>query len=46
MTAFKNPSLIIPDKIPFVELSLTQDKPVLTMEDRSGGIWMLNNVVR
>jgi hypothetical protein len=36
--------LIIPDKINFVELSLTQDKLVLAMEDRSGSIWVLDNV--
>jgi len=41
VTAFENPSLMIPDKINLVELSLTQDKLVLTMEDRSGSIWML-----
>ena len=46
VTAFKDPSLMIPDKINFVELSLTQDKLVLAMEDRSGGIWVLDNVDR
>ena len=46
VTAFENPSLMIPDKINLVGLSLTQDKLVLTMEDRSGSIWMLDNVDR
>jgi Tol biopolymer transport system component/DNA-binding winged helix-turn-helix (wHTH) protein len=46
VTAFENPSLMIPDRINRVELSLTQDKLVLTMEDRSGSIWMLDNVDR
>ena len=47
VTAFKNPSLMIPaDKINFVELSLTQDKLVLAMEDRSGSLWVLDNVDR
>jgi Tol biopolymer transport system component len=46
VTAFKNPTLIIPDKINFVELSLTQDKLVLAMEERSGSIWFLDNVDR
>jgi hypothetical protein len=46
VTAFENPSLMIPDKINLVELSLTQDKLVLTMEDRSGSIWMMDNVDR
>jgi Tol biopolymer transport system component/DNA-binding winged helix-turn-helix (wHTH) protein len=46
VTAFKNPNLMIPDKINFVELSLTQDKLVLAMEDRSGSIWVLDNVDR
>jgi hypothetical protein len=43
---FENPSLMIPHKINLVALSLTQDKLVLTMEDRSGSIWMLDNVDR
>lgn len=46
VTSFTNPSLMIPDKINFVELSLTQDKLVLAMEDRSGSIWVLDNVDR
>jgi len=46
VTAFKNPNLMIPDKINFVELSLTQDKLVLAVEDRSGSIWVLDNVDR
>jgi Tol biopolymer transport system component len=46
VTAFENPSLMIPDRINRIELSLTQDKLVLTMEDRSGSIWMLDNVDR
>jgi hypothetical protein len=33
-------------QIQAAELSLTQDKLVLTMEDRSGSIWVLDNVDR
>jgi WD40-like Beta Propeller Repeat len=44
VTAFDSPGLMIPDSIPLVELSLTEDKLVLTMEERSGSIWMLDNV--
>jgi Tol biopolymer transport system component len=46
VTAFENPSLMIPEKITLVGLSLTRDKLVLAMEERSGGIWMLDNVDR
>ena len=45
-TEFKNPSLMIPDQIPFVEISLTQDKLVLTMKERSDSVWVLDNVDR
>jgi len=44
VTSFENPGLMIPDLIPLVQLSLNQDKLVLTMEERSGSIWMLDNV--
>ena len=44
VTAFENPGLMIPDLIPLVQLSLNQDKLVLTMEERSGSIWVLDNV--
>jgi hypothetical protein len=38
--------MMLADWIPNVELSLTQDKLVLTMEERSGSIWVLDNVDR
>ena len=44
VTSFESPRLMISDSIPLVELSLTQDKLVVTMEDRSGSIWLLDNV--
>jgi WD40-like Beta Propeller Repeat len=44
VTAFENPGLMIPDWIPFVELSLNQEKMVLTMAEVSGSIWALDNV--
>jgi hypothetical protein len=37
---------MIPRWIPPVELSLDQDKLVLTMAEVSGGIWVLDNVDR
>jgi len=43
---FESPRLMIPPWIPPVGLSLTQDKLVLTMEEESGGIWVLDNVDR
>ena len=46
VTAFGSPDLVMPDVITLEELSLTQDKLVLTMEDRSGSIWVLDNVDR
>ena len=44
VTSFRNPGLMIPDLINFVEISLNRDKLVLTMEEGSGSIWVLENV--
>ena len=44
VTAFGGPSLMIPDWIPQVELSLSQGKLVLSMAEVSGSIWLLDNV--
>ena len=44
VTAFETPALMLPEQIQIVELSLTQDRLVLTMEERSGSIWVLDNV--
>jgi len=46
VSKFENPRLMIPQWIPPVGLSLTQDKLVLTMAEESGGIWLLDNVDR
>ena len=46
VTSFESPALMVPKYIYPVELSLTQDKLVLTMEKRSGSIWVLDNVDR
>jgi len=43
---FESTRLMIPQFIPPVGLSLTQDKLVLTMAEESGGIWLLDNVDR
>jgi WD40-like Beta Propeller Repeat len=44
VTAFESPGPMVPRHIQDVELSLIQDKLVLTMEERSGSIWLLDNV--
>jgi Tol biopolymer transport system component len=44
VTAFERPSLKVPEHIPPVALSLNQDKLVLTMEEVSGSIWVMDNV--
>jgi Tol biopolymer transport system component len=44
LSAFERPSLMIPRVIGVVALSLSQDKLVLTMQESSGGIWVLNKV--
>jgi dipeptidyl aminopeptidase/acylaminoacyl peptidase len=46
VTAFDSPSLMVPNNIVFVELSLTQDRLALTMAQVSGSIWVLGNVDR
>jgi Tol biopolymer transport system component len=43
---FDRPRLMIPRFMPPVGMSLTQDKLVLTMEQESGNIWILDNVDR
>ncbi len=44
ITTFGSPNLMIADTIPTVELSLTQDRLVITVAQVSGSIWMLDNV--
>jgi serine/threonine protein kinase len=44
VSKFESPRLMIPQWIPPVGLSLTQDKLVLTMSEESGSIWVLDNV--
>ena len=44
VTSFETPALMLPEQIQIVELSLTQDKLLLTMEERSGSIWVLDDV--
>ena len=44
VAGFEKPSLMIPTAIPEVALSVTQDKLVVTVEERSGSIWVLDNV--
>jgi hypothetical protein len=44
VTTFESPSLMVPQQIEAVGFSLSQAKFVLTMEDLSGSIWVLDNV--
>ena len=44
VTAFESPGLMVPKFMQTVELSLTQEKLVLTMAKVSGSIWVLDNV--
>ena len=44
ITKFESPALMVPEHIPSVELSLTQNHLVLTLEQVSGSIWMLEDV--
>jgi hypothetical protein len=46
VTQFEVPALMIPTEIPFVALSLTQDRMTLTMTEMSGNIWILDSVDR
>lgn len=42
VTSFESPELMVSDAIPKVDFSLTQNRFVLTMEQRSGSIWLLD----
>jgi Tol biopolymer transport system component len=44
VTNFASPSLMIPNDMGGVELSITRDKLALSMSQGSGSIWMLNHV--
>jgi len=44
VTAFDKPSLMISPRIEGAELSVTQDRLALLMEETSGSIWVLDNV--
>ena len=44
VTSFESPELMVSDAIPKVDFSLTQNRFVLTMEQRSGSIWLLDNL--
>jgi hypothetical protein len=44
ITSFESPSLMVPTNIPPVELSITQEKLVLTIAEVSGSIWILDHV--
>jgi Tol biopolymer transport system component len=44
VTTFETPALMIPDQMEAAELSVIQGRMGLTMDERSGSIWMLDNV--
>ena len=44
VTSFEYPGSVVPNHLSRVELSIAEDKLVVNMEERSGSIWMLDNV--
>jgi len=46
ISKFDSPRLMILRSIPFVGLSFTQNKLVVTMAEESGGIWLLDGIDR
>ena len=44
VTEFEKPSLKVPETIVLVAFSINEDKIVLTMEEVSGSIWVMDNV--
>ena len=46
VTTLDNPSKMVPNFIPTVNLSLTQDRLALTVAQVSGSIWVLDHVDR
>jgi Tol biopolymer transport system component len=46
VTSFDRPSLMVPSNIQDVELSMAKDRFVITVEQVTGGIWLLDNVDR
>jgi len=47
VTSFDSPALMVPRRIPaMVQISLTEDRLVLPLQQASGNIWILDNVDR
>jgi Tol biopolymer transport system component len=44
VTNFDSPSRMMPEHEPSVDLSITQDQMLLTLEQLSGGIWVLDDL--
>jgi hypothetical protein len=44
MTTFESPAHMIPEQINTAELSVIHDRIAITMDERSGSIWVLDNV--
>ncbi len=44
VTKFNSPARMMPEHVPSVDLSVTQNNLLLTLEQRSGSIWALDNV--
>jgi dipeptidyl aminopeptidase/acylaminoacyl peptidase len=44
LTAFNTPGLMFPSSIELADISITNDKLAITLEQASGSIWMLDNV--
>lgn len=46
VTSFESARLMIPNYIPSIDFSLDRSELVLTMQERTGSIWVLDNVSR
>jgi Tol biopolymer transport system component/DNA-binding winged helix-turn-helix (wHTH) protein len=46
VTSFNTPALMIPQEIPHVDFAVSRDRLAFTLEQVSGGIWLLDNVDR
>ena len=44
VTAFEHPALMIPQRMPWVEISVTQNRLALNLVQVSGNIWILDNI--
>jgi hypothetical protein len=46
VTSFNTPALMIPQEIPHVDFAVSREHLAFTLEQVSGGIWLLDNLDR